>query len=41
MAGRMGGIKVESGRHAGWAALGRLVAVPSAKRSRCRALSGN
>lgn len=41
MAGRIGGTKVQSGRHPGWAMLGRLSVVPSAKQSRCRALSGS
>lgn len=41
MAGRIGGTKLQSGRRAGWAMLGRLSVVPSAKRSRCRALSGS
>ena len=41
MAGRMGGTKVQSGRRSGWAVLGRLGVVTSAKRSHCRALNGN
>ena len=39
IAGRMRGTKVQSGKSAGWAVLGRLGVVPSAEWCHCRALN--